>query len=1080
MKPSFALNFTDEGVTLLHRTARGWLDVGYVAFDNADLPAALEYLRSTALGLSPKGITSKLLIPSSQILYLDVSAPGPDKASKEAQVAAALEGRTPYDVGELAYDWNGEGSAVRVAVVAKETLSEAEAFATEHRFNPVSFAAIPPAGFPQEPFFGPSQLASSLVPKGQELERDVAPIEIVTREMPKADPSEETATEAEVAPESSSDVAPAPVVEKTEVLAPEVPAAEMAAAPPIEPEPEPEVPFSAEAAPMIDSPAPEAQEPAPIMATLKPEDRLEDTPRTFAMDEQKAGLSADVAAIIPPDSIPSAPSEVAKSEVSTAPATTAKPTGPAEPDEAPMAVDVPIEDLPEAPPKPSVLTADLDDIPPAPSTATLMAFSSRRAADMDTQKAAEKPAARVAPMPPVGSASVTASSVPRPAGAKPIAERPAATARPSPKFSYDDPVPPPPRLPGDPPAASVGVMSKAGKGLRSLGTLVSAPGLPGGRKKPTPVPPPSASAPVSPTATAATLKATIVKPAAVATSAKVTRLADVERPSNRSNGAAVAPDVLSRGLGARAVPQRGKPRFLGLIMTGVLLLLLAIVAAWSSFFLAQNEPSVGDASVVASAAGTTQNDAAEAPAPDDEIAADLADQGEAAPAASPQDTAAIDAPAPIDPQLAPANPVPFAEPVASVEPEPAPSVEPVATVEPEPAPEPVATAQAPPPAPPRPEPAPQTGVETQAVSVSVQPGIEGQDEIFLAGMDAPPSFSDPLVLARPATVGDVLPGPQMPPPPFGTVYQFDENGLILPTPEGITTPEGVRLVAGKPPVLPPQRPAAITAAAAPVQSEVAATAEAATANTELTPAQTFAADPALQNARPRLRPEGLAPAAAAAPAGGEDDASLAPAVGSRFASLRPRVRPKIILAAGETARRESEAASLALQAAAAAAAQAVVQEQAQSAANISPLAVTVSRMPAPRPRDLSKAVEVAVAAATRQSEPRAANKPAEPEQHEEADSEPEVVASAAPRIPTRANVAKQATFVNAINLSKTNLIGVYGTQSKRYALIRQANGRYKKVRVGDTVDGGMVQAITATEVRYQKGGRLLTLAMPKT
>ncbi|MDO8884731.1 pilus assembly protein PilP, partial [Pseudotabrizicola sp.] len=86
--------------------------------------------------------------------------------------------------------------------------------------------------------------------------------------------------------------------------------------------------------------------------------------------------------------------------------------------------------------------------------------------------------------------------------------------------------------------------------------------------------------------------------------------------------------------------------------------------------------------------------------------------------------------------------------------------------------------------------------------------------------------------------------------------------------------------------------------------------------------------------------------------------------------------------------------------------------------------------------------------------------------------------STAPRIPTTANVAKQATFVNAINLGKINLIGVYGTQSKRYALVRQPNGRYRKVRVGDSLDGGKVQAITASEVRYQKGGRMLALAMP--
>ena len=45
--------------------------------------------------------------------------------------------------------------------------------------------------------------------------------------------------------------------------------------------------------------------------------------------------------------------------------------------------------------------------------------------------------------------------------------------------------------------------------------------------------------------------------------------------------------------------------------------------------------------------------------------------------------------------------------------------------------------------------------------------------------------------------------------------------------------------------------------------------------------------------------------------------------------------------------------------------------------------------------------------------------------------------------------------------------------SQRYALVRQSNGRYKKVKVGDKIDGGTVKAITATEVRYQKGGKLV-------
>lgn len=77
-------------------------------------------------------------------------------------------------------------------------------------------------------------------------------------------------------------------------------------------------------------------------------------------------------------------------------------------------------------------------------------------------------------------------------------------------------------------------------------------------------------------------------------------------------------------------------------------------------------------------------------------------------------------------------------------------------------------------------------------------------------------------------------------------------------------------------------------------------------------------------------------------------------------------------------------------------------------------------------------------------------------------------------------MAKQATFANAINLARINLIGTYGTDSRRYALVRQPNGNYRKVRVGDRLDGGTVKAITETEVRYQKGGRLISLKMPNS
>ena len=95
----------------------------------------------------------------------------------------------------------------------------------------------------------------------------------------------------------------------------------------------------------------------------------------------------------------------------------------------------------------------------------------------------------------------------------------------------------------------------------------------------------------------------------------------------------------------------------------------------------------------------------------------------------------------------------------------------------------------------------------------------------------------------------------------------------------------------------------------------------------------------------------------------------------------------------------------------------------------------------------------------------------------EAQAEPEV-ATAMPNLPTNPSVAKQATMVDALNLSRVSLIGVFGNATQRYAMVRQPGGSVRKVVVGDNLDGGRVAAITANAVQYQKGNRMLTLTLP--
>ena len=948
MKPSFALNFTEDGITLLHRAKRGWHEVGNTAFDTPDLAEAIGFMRTTALGLVPAGVSTKLVIPRSQILYTEVEAPGPDAAKRRVQIRAALEGRTPYAVDDLVFDWSGKGPTVLVAVVAKETLAEAEAFAVEHRLNPLSFVAIPDNDdFKGEPWFGTTAHSETYLDAGAKVDRDQDPINILNRDHPKPEAAVEPVPEPPVAP----DEVPASPVE-TPQPAPEMPVAPDEAPSPAPMEsPEPDAPVEPEV-----EPAPEPE----VVPEPMPEPTPEPLPIPEPAPEVEPAVEPDVPPVADPFDLPGFdPVQEPTVGLDDLPNPigfqTAKKGAPEIDDEAPMAIDVPGDDTSDSDLVSSGAgVTDMGpagaDLPAAPAAPIRVAFATRRTGN-DAQVGRS-----------LGGASKTdaaQSSAPLPAD-RVTGEKPAPAPRPAPKLGYETP-----------PALRSGFRDSAaagGKALRGLGALVTAPSIPGARGK----------------------KAQLQPAAPTAIKANTPTQAPV-RPTTKGGNA----------FGTRPLPARGKPRYLGLILTGVLLLILAAAAALSSYFITSQSdvaaPEIQQAEVAAP-------DAVDPNVPDinDEMLADMQDPADFAPAdGSLENTDAAQTPETVAVETAPeteANLVSDVPAVAALE--PAPSVNAV------------------------------TALSTDPVGGTG----DQQDEIFLASTDMAPLASDPLALPLPEARVDPQPAAQMPPPPFGTVYQFDADGRIRPTPEGITTPEGVLLVAGKPPRVPSERPAGLVAA-----PTIDAVAEAAPAPI----------DPILVKARPRIRPEGLAPAVTAPTV--PDQTSLAPAIDSRLAAFHPMARPAALTKAPDTT---GNLGSLALVA---------------PAGPTSPLSVTVSPRPAARPADLSRAVDAAIADAM--------NAPTD--LPPEAEAEPELLASYSPSIPTKANVAKEATVKNVLNLSKLNLIGVYGTQSARYALVRQPNGRYEKVRVGDRLDGGKVAAITASEVRYEKRGQLVVLALPK-
>lgn len=212
MKPVFALSLSYDGISLSHRAADGWRLVGEVALEVPDLAAAMAGLRADALALEPDGPTCKIVLPNDQIRYMSVQTGSFHGETRHEMARAALQGATPYDVADLAFDLSFDDDVTHIAAVALETLEEAESFALEHGFVPISFVAIPPgAGFAGEPFFGTSHKSG----RTDDVERDIAPVKVVgpaeiPRTRPTDPPQERPQAKAPSAPEPNPDRAPEP------------------------------------------------------------------------------------------------------------------------------------------------------------------------------------------------------------------------------------------------------------------------------------------------------------------------------------------------------------------------------------------------------------------------------------------------------------------------------------------------------------------------------------------------------------------------------------------------------------------------------------------------------------------------------------------------------------------------------------------------------------------------------------------------------------------------------------------------------------------------------------------------------
>ncbi len=1087
MKPDFALNMSPDGLTLMYRVKRGWQIVGEASLDDPGLKTRLAEMRETAARLAPQGMRTKLILPESQVLNTSIPSPGPDDAARRAAVEQALDGMTPYALDELCFDWEAEGEVLHIAVVARETMAEAEAFAVDHQMNPVSLVALPRGGsFTGEPFFGETAAAADILPKGERVKRDLRPT-IPTGRM--ADPAPEDAPAQQAAPEPTRETAAEDPL-------------------PAEVDPDPETAATADAQDAVAAPDTATDDPLQVETGAEEATEAETEAEEPVIAPETAAQPE--AAQAPPEDESAPAAELAAEDISPR-------VDPDEDEDDPEAEQALAAALGATAPEPATDQPDgEDDIaergeddhqgltgalaaseadPPTPSAETAADDPSDDAiAEEDTpQEAPAEPDAQPDLERPVF-ASKNRGEAPEAAPADAEDGTSDEEKAPHDEGQADFPIAASvtaPDLPSatDPPASiaarEVEETSQAGPETPPQSTGVSArfDDSTGDLPPIAPLPPPRPVVKADP--------ATDEHPAPLPTITPAPKPAAVAAPLSAPPRPANAPRKASRAskpdtsvFGAKK-PGRERSPLMGFALTAALLAFMAAAVLWSVIF-----------------------DGDDATGP--EIAA-LPE-----PAPTEQDPAPIEAAEPTEPP----------EIVAAHPPEPAPSLPSELAGEPSIAADPEIEApqnplQLTPAAEPNMQPTSDEDLAVEYAATGIWTRAPEPPAIAREGrMNAPLAVAiDPLVPQSPtaalpalgAAMLDAPPALQVAPPPPGATFAFDENGLILATPEGALTPEGTIVFLGRPPMAPAGRQGQ---PAAPEVQEAALPAEAATPDAALpfegprprprpealaaTEVPEVAADP-LEGFRPRPRP-----ATETAPEAGDEATLEAPEVAAAtdaaetpapdtslpsdaaavdpastpetapetataepeteiasdpaLAGFRPRPRP-----AGIEEAAAIDAASRAAAAAAAAAVADAVANPLPSSAFENATDLAVAATPRPRSRPGNIAAMAPARSAPAQAPEAAAPAPAQ------------APAAAGPQIPTRASVASQATIDNAIRLNRTNLIGIYGGSADRRALIRLPSGRYVKVQVGDRVDGGQVAAISDSELRLVKNGRNVVL-----
>ncbi len=1043
MAPEFALFLSPDGIALAHRQPAGhWAVLSDTALDVPDLPAALAAMRQQAEDRAGPGFATLVILPDDQILFTSLTAPGPEDADRLAQIHDGLDGLTPYTISDLAFDYVPlEDGRVKLAVVARETLAEAEGFARENGFEPAGFAARPLDNrFPGVAHFD----------RSPDWTKSISDIEFGHDSWQKASDKPDDAIEVAAASEKgAADAAPEASNPPEGGPSPDAPDADPAAMPAPTPPNEPAT------APDEDpSLARDAEPEARTIAAAKdsPSPRPEQPDRTDPIVPDGPDVETPAAASPAQPGAPGARDNAA--QVSARDEPLQMPSGfgagrtrDATPDDAVDRVGA----------RPSRLAIGSGDAaPPEPA----------RAPAGDPEKTRARP--RFGRGRSKSAAAATDMTPKRPEAAGPAPDLPplARTKLRTRRKSKDKTTPPPrPDLPSPgPEISSAGTAPdhaarpSARDRLSGMGKRLSAgaekardtaSGLSARRKPDTGTG--SAAGSAGRGSISARLKSLGRKGQASvaegpeagpgsgdAGQPKAIPIAPPPRPAVTERAAAATPPALTDadtsltgGMLGRGLRSGGRGPSLraGLILTLILLAVLGLIAIWAVFYL----PDTALArwlGIERQEAGIEQVGPAPQISDGPQLSAIPPQGDETAPGVT---SLTPEASAPQVTGIPPQTPDLLPDIDADLDLGPMPVADP--RVDPETLLPTIAETE---------DFYARTGIWQRPPVIDLPIPETVLEGVNLPGIDPQVASVDAYALPVPRfdPAAD-LPRRQSSPVDPATAFVFDENGLVVPTPEGTLNPDGILVIAGAPVVTPVPRPGDAPAATAAPDGD-AADPTAGAIDTAL-----------LGTRRPPGRPAGLQEQRERAVLGGITFAELG--------RIRPEGRPASIQ---ELAAAEAQAAHDQADAAAEPAAVASASER----------AVAVSFVPRARPGNIDEIVQTARAAAG--SGATAAVGSTAGAGTAVAPVAASVSDTVVPDIPSSASVTRAATRENAINLHRINLIGVTGSDSDRRALVRLPSGRFVTVGTGDRLDGGQVAAIGQTTLQYVKSGRTVTLEIP--